>query len=52
MGIKTATNPITGDKIQSRPQSKAYQDNYDAIFNKKPEPLCEQLKSQQRVKHG
>jgi hypothetical protein len=30
----TATNPITGDKIQTKP-SKQYADNYDAIFGKK-----------------
>jgi hypothetical protein len=28
------TNPITGDKIQTKP-SKKYADNYDAIFGKK-----------------
>lgn len=30
----TATNPITGDKIQTKPSTK-YADNYDAIFGKK-----------------
>ena len=30
-----AKNDITGDSIQSRTNSKAYQDNYDLIFRKK-----------------
>lgn len=31
-------NDITGDKIQSKENNKAYQDNYDKIFsNKKKE---------------
>lgn len=34
----TATNPITGDKIQTKP-SKQYADNYDAIFGKKEKPV-------------
>jgi hypothetical protein len=29
-----ARNDITGDAIQSRTASKAYQDNYDLIFRK------------------
>ena len=29
------TNDITGDKVKSKPNSKAYRDNHDAIFNKK-----------------
>lgn len=32
-----AKNDITGDSIQSRTNSKAYQDNYDLIFRKKKE---------------
>ena len=32
-----ARNDITGDSIQSRTNSKAYQDNYDLIFRKKKE---------------
>jgi hypothetical protein len=27
------TNDITGDKLRSRPNSKAFNDNFDAIFN-------------------
>ena len=30
------TNPITGDKIQTKNVSEAYRDNYDRIFSKKP----------------
>jgi len=32
-------NDITGDLIQSKVNSKAYQDNYDAIFRKKDEEV-------------
>ena len=32
-----AKNDITGDSIQTRTNSKAYQDNYDLIFRKKKE---------------
>jgi len=28
-------NDVTGDSIQTKVSSKAYLDNYDAIFNKK-----------------
>ena len=28
----TATNDITGDKIKSKNNNKAYQENYDKIF--------------------
>lgn len=31
----TATNDITGDKIQSRINSRAFEDNFDRIFNQK-----------------
>lgn len=34
---KTATNPITGDKIQTKTSSKKYYDNYDSIFRKDKE---------------
>lgn len=33
---KVTRNEVTGDKIQSRPQSRAYSENYDAIFRKAP----------------
>jgi len=32
-----AKNDISGDSIQTRTNSKAYQDNYDLIFRKKKE---------------
>ena len=32
----TATNDITGDKIQSRVLSKQGRDNWDRVFGKKP----------------
>lgn len=28
----TATNPITGDKIQTKPVNNKYAENYDLIF--------------------
>ena len=31
------TNPITGDKIQTKNVSDAYRDNYDLIFKKPTE---------------
>jgi len=34
-----AKNDITGDSIQTKGPSKAYSDNYDAIFGKKC-PVC------------
>lgn len=30
-----STNDITGDEIKSRTNSKAYSDNYDAIFRRR-----------------
>lgn len=36
-------NPITGDKIATKP-SKAYADNYDAVFGKKDESLWDAYK--------
>jgi hypothetical protein len=33
--MSTATNDITKDKLISKPNSDAYRDNFDAIFNKK-----------------
>jgi len=30
----TSRNPITGDKLQSKPATKEYRDNYDLIFKK------------------
>jgi hypothetical protein len=40
-----ARNDITGDAIQTRTSSKAYNDNYDAIFRKnKVTPKVEDMK--------
>lgn len=33
----TTTNPITGDKIMTRPSSKEYTENWERIFGKKEE---------------
>jgi hypothetical protein len=30
--VKTATNPITGDKIQTKPSTDVYVNNWDKIF--------------------
>lgn len=32
-------NPITGDEIKSKPNTKSYEDNYDKIFKRKPQSL-------------
>ncbi len=32
---KTAKNPVTGDKIQTRVANKNYRDNYTSIFKRK-----------------
>jgi len=37
-----ARNDITGDKIQSKDNSKAYSDNYDKIFSKNKLKFTEQ----------
>lgn len=36
----SATNPITGDAIVSRPNTKQFEDNFDRIFGKK-DALCQ-----------
>ena len=41
-----AKNDITGDSIQSRTNSKAFDDNYDLIFRKKKKPEAEQFDEQ------
>ena len=38
----TSHNPITGDKLQSKPATKEYRDGWDAIFGKTEE--CKQPK--------
>lgn len=37
--MATSKNDITGDNIQSKAPSKAYQDNFDRIFRKTPEEV-------------
>ena len=39
----TSRNDVTGDKIQTKPTTKEYADNYDKIFGKKKElpPACD-----------
>jgi len=34
-GIKMSRNDITGDKLRSKPNTKAFRDNYDSIFGNK-----------------
>jgi len=41
----TTKNEITGDKIQSKPSSKAYLDNFDRIF--KPQKIVTKQDAQQ-----
>ena len=36
---KTAQNDVTGDWIQSKPNSDMFEKNFDAIFRKKKEPM-------------
>ena len=38
---KTARNDVTGDWIQSKPNSDMFEKNFDAIFRKKKEELPE-----------
>ena len=35
----TTRNPITGDEIKSKINTKEYEDNYDRIFKRKPQSL-------------
>ena len=37
----TARNDVTGDWIQSKPNSEMFEKNFDAIFRKKKEELPE-----------
>ena len=44
MGVvmkKTARNDVTGDWLQSKPNSEQFEKNFDLIFRKKKEPLAE-----------
>ena len=48
---KTAQNDVTGDWIQSKPNSDMFEKNFDAIFRKKPieEHLTESVKEHEEV---
>ena len=46
---KTARNDVTGDWIQSKPNSEMFEKNFDAIFRKKKEVLEESIKENQEV---
>jgi hypothetical protein len=37
----TSRNDVTGDLIKSRKNSKEFEDNFDKIFRKNKDPLCE-----------
>lgn len=37
----TAQNDVTGDWLQSKPNSKQFEENFDRIFRKKKEELPE-----------
>ena len=36
-----ARNDVTGDLIKSRKNSKEFEDNFDKIFRKNKDPLCD-----------
>ena len=36
---KTAQNDVTGDWLQSKPNSEQFEKNFDLIFRKKKEPI-------------
>lgn len=38
----STTNPITGDAIVSRPNTKQFEDNFEKIFGKKDKPVDQQ----------
>jgi hypothetical protein len=37
----TSRNDVTGDLIKSRKNSKEFEDNFDRIFRKNKDPLCD-----------
>jgi len=37
MTSRTDINPITGDKLQTKPSTKEYRDNFDTIFRQSAE---------------
>ena len=47
--MATAKNDVTGDWIQSKPNSEMFEKNFDAIFRKKKEVLEESIKENQEI---
>lgn len=45
----TARNDVTGDWIQSKPNSEQFEKNFDAIFRKKKEVLEESIKENEEL---
>ena len=43
---KTARNDVTGDWIQSKPNSEMFEKNFDAIFRK---PIQESIKDNEKL---
>lgn len=46
MSDKTARNDVTGDWIQSKPNSEMFEKNFDAIFRK---PIQESIKDNEEL---
>lgn len=46
----SAKNDITGDAIKSKPNNKAFEDNFDKIFGKKKPKYSEDWQSEERDK--
>lgn len=46
----SAKNDITGDAIKSKPNTKAFEDNFDKIFGKKKPTYIEDWQSPDRDK--
>ena len=46
----TTRNPITGDKIKTKPTSARFRDNFDNIFGKKEDKKDEQDKKDRSTK--
>ena len=46
----SAKNDITGDVIKSKPNTKAFEDNFDKIFGKKKSTYSEDWQSPDRDK--
>lgn len=44
----TARNPITGDKLQTKPTTEAYRDNWDRIFGRREEKCPDHNKESEK----